>query len=96
MISVPLFLDGLGPAPMEQTRANSDVMTRALTLAGAERVRRRICAPLQTLVKVLRCFMVAILKFGLCGSARCVLITMNSAWERAWGQRREGNLPGIP
>ena len=36
--SDPLFLDGLGPAPMEQTRSNSDVMSRALTVAGAERV----------------------------------------------------------
>ena len=33
-----LFLDGLGPTRMEQTRSNSDIMTRALTVAGAERV----------------------------------------------------------
>ena len=38
MISDPLFSDALGPTAMELTRSNSDVMTRASTLAGAERV----------------------------------------------------------
>ena len=37
VIADPLFLDGLGSTPLRQTRSNSDVVTRALTLAGAER-----------------------------------------------------------
>ena len=38
IIADPIFLDGLGSTPAHQTRWNPDILARALTLAGAERV----------------------------------------------------------
>ena len=38
IIADAIFLDGLGSTPAQHTRSNSDISTRALTLAGAERV----------------------------------------------------------
>ena len=36
--SDPPFTNGVGPTPTQVTRSGSDIMTRALTLAGAVRV----------------------------------------------------------
>ena len=38
IFSHPIFTDGLGSVPLHQTRSGSDIMIRALTLAGAKRV----------------------------------------------------------
>ena len=38
IIADPIFLEGLGSTPAQQTRSNSDILTRSLTLAGAGRV----------------------------------------------------------
>ena len=36
--SDPLLPNGVGPTPKRQTRSDTDITTRALTLAGAERI----------------------------------------------------------